>query len=49
MKAFREELERRLAEPGHTLALGWNTWDVPLLPVVDTAESGLLNVRVWRF
>ena len=38
-----------LPEADPPLELRWNTWDNPVLPVVDTARIGLLNVRAWRF
>ena len=39
-----EQLERALAEPGPAVGRGWISWNLPSLPVLDTARNGLLNV-----
>ena len=39
-----EQFERPLAEPGVAVGRGWTSWNIPSLPVLDTARNGLLNV-----
>ena len=43
-QALWEQLERALAEPGPAVGRGWISWNLPSLPVLDTARNGLLNV-----
>ena len=42
-------MEAPLPEADPHPGLRWNVSDNPVLPAVDTARSGLLNVRVWGF
>ena len=48
-RALLEAMEAPLAEADPHPGRRWDTWDIPVLPVVDIARIGLLNVRVWRF
>ena len=43
-QALWEQLERALAEPGPAVGRGWISWNLPSLPVLDTARNGLLIV-----
>ena len=42
-----EAMEGPLPEASPAPARSWNPWDIASLPIVDTAQSGILNVRVW--
>ena len=46
---FGEALEAPSPEADPHPGLRWNTWEIASIHAVDTARSGLLNVRTWRF